>query len=127
MKRSVAILAICLMAVTAAQAQTGGGGGRRGGKGGARPPSTDPAPAQASAPTPAPKPVDKVEIVGVIKAIDVQTDRVTIQYEAVDALNLPAGTLPFVVSKTALLKDATVGEKVRFSLDSQQISDLKPF
>jgi Cu/Ag efflux protein CusF len=51
----------------------------------------------------------------------------TIAYEAVDALNLPAGTESFPVSKNELLKKAAVGEKVRFTLDSHQISSLQPF
>nr|MEA2798792.1 hypothetical protein [Phenylobacterium sp.] len=62
-----------------------------------------------------------------IKAIDPASGRVTIAYEAVEALGWPAGTMPFAVSKTALLNAATVGQKVRFKLEDQQISDLKPF
>jgi Cu(I)/Ag(I) efflux system protein CusF len=68
-----------------------------------------------------------VEIVGVIKSIDPAAGRITINYEPVEALNWPAGTTPFVVSKTALLSAASVGQRVRFHLESQQIADLKPF
>lgn len=71
--------------------------------------------------------MSSIEIVGVIKAIDPNTNRITIAYEDVEALNWPAGTMPFVVSKTELLKSATVGEKVRFKLDSQQIAALAPY
>ena len=35
--------------------------------------------------------------------------------------------MPFVVSKAELLNGITVGEKVRFHLESQQISTLAPF
>jgi Cu/Ag efflux protein CusF len=132
MKRILVIATICLMAATAVHAQSGGGGGggggRRGGGGGkgGRTPSTDPAPA-ASTPAQAQKPEGKTEIVGVVQAIDADAGRVTIAYEASDAINWPAGVMPFVVSKNALLKDVTVGEKVRFSLDSQQIATLRPF
>jgi Cu/Ag efflux protein CusF len=127
-KRFIPVLTLCLMAATAAQAQGGGGGGRRGGGGGGgkRPSSSDPSTPAASTPGRAPAPVGKTQIVGVIKAIDPATDRVTIAYEANDALNWPEGSNTFVASKHELLKDVTVGEKVRFTLDSQQISTLQP-
>ena len=73
------------------------------------------------------KPANQIEIVGVVRSIAPDTSRVTIAYEAVDGLGWPAGTMPFVVSKSALLKDVAVGEKVRFHLDSEQIADLSPF
>ena len=132
-------------AFTTAQAQYGGGGMGGGGMGGGgmggggmggghrganRPaPSTDSGPDPAPAPEPVHPltPLNKIQIVGVIKAIDPVSDRITIAYEPVDALNWPAGTMPFGVANTALLKNATVGEKVRFKLESQQISDLAPY
>jgi Cu/Ag efflux protein CusF len=105
----------------------GGGGGGHGGRGGrGHAPPSDPTATPTPAPTAA-KPVSGVEIVGVIKAIDPGSNRVTIAYEDVDELHWPAGTMPFVVSKSALLKDASIGEKVRFKLDSQQISTLTPY
>lgn len=106
----------------------GGGGGRHGGHRGGQSQNGD-KPAQPSkGPKPEPeKPVNQIEIVGVIRAIDPASGRITIAYEPVDELNWPAGTMPFVVGKTALLKDATVGEKIRFKLDNQQISALRPF
>jgi len=130
-KRVVSIVIVCVMAATAAHAQVGGGGrgggGGHGGRGGgSHPAPTDPTSSNAPARA-APKPVSSIEIVGVIKAIDAANSRVTIAYEAVEALGWPAGTMPFVVSKTALLRDATVGEKVRFTLDSEQISSLSPY
>jgi hypothetical protein len=35
--------------------------------------------------------------------------------------------MPFAVAKPELLAGVTTGEKVRFKLDSEQITDLKPF
>ncbi len=118
---------MCLIAATAAHAQGGGGGRRGGNRGGKGPPTSSPSPSADSEAKPAQKPPARIEIVGVITAIDAPADRVTIAYEQTDALNLPAGERPFVVAKDELLKGASVGEKVRFSLDSQQISTLQPF
>jgi len=71
--------------------------------------------------------MNQVEIVGVVKAIDLDARRVTIAYDAVDELNWPHGTMPFTVYKADLLKTVSVGERVRFTLDSQQISTLAPY
>jgi Cu/Ag efflux protein CusF len=146
-KRLIPIMVLSLFAATAAHAQYGGGGmggggmggggmggggggmgggGGHGGHGGRSRPQSDPTATPAPAATPE-KPVSSIQIVGVIKAIDPGADRVTIAYEDVQALNWPAGTMPFQVSKTALLKGATVGEKVRFTLESQQIASLTPY
>ena len=112
-KRILPLLMIGLMAATAAQAQSPGGGGGgghgRGGHGG-RPSGGSTTTPTDSTPLPRAKPVNQIEIIGVVRAIDPATDRITIAYEAVDARGWPAGTMPFVVSKTALLKDVTVGE-----------------
>jgi Cu/Ag efflux protein CusF len=113
-KRLLSFLTICLIAATAAQAQPGGG---RGGRGGG--PTRGPARAA--------KPFSEPDLIGVIQAIDTGAGRVTISYEPSEALNWPAGTQPFPVAKTALLKDLTVGEKVRFRLESQQIAVIQPF
>jgi len=125
-KPAIPVLALCLLAATAADAQYsgrhGGGGQGRGS------PSSSPAPANPSSAPPARNiPADKADIIGVIKAIDPATDRITITYQPVEALNWPAGTMPFVVAKSALLKGVAVGEKVRFRLESQQIYVLQPF
>ena len=136
-KRIFPILVICLATAGAAHAQYGGGGEMGGGmsgghggghRGGGKRPPADPKPA----PTAAPEPVHqtapgKNEITGVIEAIDPAAGRVTISYGEVDALNWPAGTMPFVVSKPSLLDGASVGEKVRFHIESQQITDLRPW
>lgn len=78
-------------------------------------------------PAPPLKATSTIEIIGVIKAIDASNNRVTIAYDDVEALSWPAGTMPFVVSKAELLKGASVGEKVRFKIESQQISSLAPY
>jgi Cu/Ag efflux protein CusF len=137
LKRAAPLLMIFLMAASAAQAQYGGGGpggggmgggGGRGGHGGGRgghqqggPRPTTPPAATAA------KPFSQPEIGGVVKAIDAESGRITIAYEPVEALDWPAGTQPFAVSKSALLKDLTVGQKVRFQLESQQIAAIRPF
>jgi Cu/Ag efflux protein CusF len=71
--------------------------------------------------------LNKVEIVGVVTAIDSAAGRITIAYEPVDALNWPAGTRPFPVEETSLLQGVSVGEKVRFRIESQEISALEPY
>jgi len=125
LKRLIPLLTIFLVAATAVQAQQGGGRGRGGGGGGGGK-GGPPAGGSASAGKPS-KPFAEPEIVGVVKLVDANTGRVTIAYEPVEALGWPAGTQPFVVSKTALLQDLTVGEKVRFRLESQQIATIRPF
>ena len=119
---------------TIAEAQStgggGGGGGRHGGGGGGGGGggSGGGISNRSSLPTGAPdKPVNSIEIIGVVRAIDPTAGRVTIDYEAVDALGWPHGSMPFVVSKPDLLKGVSVGEKVRFKLDSHEISELKAF
>ncbi len=71
--------------------------------------------------------LSKVQITGVITAINPASGRVTISYDDVDALNWPAGTMPFQVEKPGLLTGLSVGEKVRFHVESQQISEIAPF
>jgi len=137
MKRAIGLLAICLLAPAIAAAQTGGDGSSGGGPGGGghghgghrgSPPDSSAPGAKPAAPPSQPQtPVNQVQIVGVVTAVDPATGRITISYEATDALNLPAGTTPFEVSKTALLAGVSVGEKVRFRLDSHQIAEIRPF
>jgi Cu/Ag efflux protein CusF len=127
LKRVIPLLMICLVAATAVQAQQGGGRGRGGGGGGGGGGGKGGPPAGASAPAKPSKPFAEPEIVGIIKTIEADSGRVTIAYEPVEGLGWPAGTQPFIVSKSALLKDLTVGEKVRFKLESQQISAIRPF
>jgi Cu(I)/Ag(I) efflux system protein CusF len=120
-KPLIALVTLSLLTAGVAQAQmTGGGGGghRGGGNGGAAPAAN--APARAT-------PVDQLDIIGVVKQIGPEPDRVTISYNAVEGLSWPAGEKPFVVAKSDLLKGVTVGQRVRFRLESQQISMLTPF
>jgi Cu/Ag efflux protein CusF len=126
-KRLTPVL-ILLMVATVAHAQ--GGGGRRGGGGGGgggAPGGSKPASSGPAAPKKPPTPVSQLPIIGVVTAIDVPTGRITIKYEAVEALGWPPGTQPFPVGKTAMLTATSVGQKVRFSLDDGQISALTPF
>ena len=137
MSRRILILPIvfALVAAGAAEAQYGGGmgGGMGGGgrHGGGRHKQDRDAPPASSAPgdqAPAKSqgPLAKVQITGVVTRIDAATGRVTISYDEVDALNWPAGTTPFQVEKPSLMDGLTVGEKVRFHLESQQISSIEP-
>jgi len=130
-KPAFAVFAIGLLAATAAHAQYGGGGGGgRHGGGGA--PSGGAAPSTSGGtggrPSGAPEiPADQIDIIGVVQSIDPANDRVTIAYQANDALDWQAGSKPFEVAKSALLKGVTVGEKVRFRLESLQIYVLQPY
>ena len=128
LKRAAPILLVLAIAGAAhAQMGQGGGGRGRGGHGGgSKPSSQQSAPSSTPAKAP-PTPTNQIVIVGVVKAIDLETQRVTIAYEPVEALNWPAGTMPFPVSKTAMLSAARVGQKVKFSVDSGQISAIGPF
>jgi Cu/Ag efflux protein CusF len=127
-RQLVLIAVFVLVAGQIAHAQAGGGGHGGGHRGQAKPSSGAPTPAAAPAAAPTVlKPENQIEIVGVVRAIDLDAKRVTIAYDAVDALNWPRGTMPFSVYQASLLNGVTVGEKVRFKLDSQRISDLAPF
>jgi hypothetical protein len=123
----VVLLAVISLATASAALAQGGHGHRN--SGGQTPSATTPGgytPPPAPPPKP-PTPLSQSEIVGVVKAIDPASARVTIAYEAVDARNWPAGTNSFTVYKTALLSNVTVGERVRFKLDDQQITELLPY
>ena len=139
-KRILAIATVSLLTATTASAQIGGGGGGiggggaggggRGGHGGSGgghsggPPSASHPP---TAPAPPTKPVDASMIVGVVKAIDTAAGRITIAYEPVEARNWPSGTMPFQTESAAVLKDTKVGDKIRFKLESQQVSEIIPY
>ena len=115
-------LILGLAVATAALAQPGGPkggpkGGPGGGPGGSRPPA---APHAASL-------RELLPIVGVVKAIDAQTQRITIAYEPVESLGWPAGSQPFPVSKSAMLTVVTVGEKIRFAVQGGEIAALAKF
>jgi hypothetical protein len=78
-------------------------------------------------PTVRPKKLSEIEAIGVVRAIDPAAGRITISYEPIEPLNWPSGTMPFRVGKAALFDGMAVGTKVRFRLESQEITDLKPF
>jgi hypothetical protein len=146
MSKRVLILPLIftLAAAGAADAQygggLGGGGGMGGGMGGGgiggahhggrqqhEDPTPEPAPdPDANKPLPPTTPLAKVQIIGVITGIDAPSGRVTITYDEVDALNWPRGTTPFQVERPELLTGLSVGEKVRFHVESQQISSISP-
>lgn len=123
LKRFGPTVLICLLAATSAEAQFTGGH-RHGGRGGQPSGDSSGPPAPPRGPTPSPVPVDKTDIIGVVQAIDANAGRVTIAYEAVEVRNWPPGTMPFVVENPSLLTGVTVGEKVRFRLESEQITDI---
>jgi Cu/Ag efflux protein CusF len=125
-KPAISILALCLLAATAANAQYSGRHGG-GGQGRGSPSSSSATASPPSAPPARNVAADKADIIGVVQSIDPANDRVTISYQAVDALNWPAGVKPFEVAKSALLNGVSIGEKVRFRLESQQIYVLQPF
>ncbi|HEY3888256.1 MAG TPA: copper-binding protein [Caulobacteraceae bacterium] len=130
----VPALVLALLAASAAHAQYGGqggpgggGGGHRHGGGNGQPPSGGSGGPHQSPPPSRPVVVSDSDIIGVVKAIDPVSNRITIAYEPVLVRNWPAGTMPFVVAKPELLTGATVGEKVRFKVDSQRIVELNPY
>ena len=132
---ATSLLMAALLIAPVADAQFGGGGGGGGGgrhggggspPGGGQPPGGG-APGGARPAGLSNKPADQADIIGVVQSIDAASERVTIHYQPVDALDWPEGTKPFGVAKSALLNGVTVGEKVRFRLESQQIYMLQPF
>jgi len=62
-----------------------------------------------------------VQAAGIVRGVDAKAGTVTLEHEAIPALNWPAMTMPFKVSDAALLNDLKVGAKVRFHLQGQQI------
>ena len=111
----------------------GGGGGMGGGHGGgnhgggsAPPPSSDGQGARMTDKITGDKPESQIEITGVVQAIDRATGRMTIAYDPVEELNWPRGTMPFPVAQPKLLDLATVGQRVRFKLDSHEIYEIRP-
>jgi Cu/Ag efflux protein CusF len=111
----------------AASAQWGGEG--RGGHGHGQGDSSETGSSDQDQPHPSshqppPQAPDQVVITGVVTGLGPEPDRVTIAYGAVDALNWPAGTTPFVVTNAKLLDGITVGQRVRFKIESAHIYEL---
>ena len=90
---------------------------------GGRPPDQNQRPKVVAPP---PVATDQVIITGVVTALGPEPDRVTIAYGAVDALNWPAGSTPFVVTRPDLLKGISVGQRVRFKIESAHIYEIEP-
>ena len=67
-----------------------------------------------------------VEGVGVVKKIDAKAGSVTIAHDPIKALNWPAMTMPFKVADKALLAKMKVGAKIRFDLNGQTITAVRP-
>ncbi|AYV46141.1 hypothetical protein CFHF_16210 [Caulobacter flavus] len=113
-------LAAALLATTA-HAQPPGGGRGPGGppSGGAGGPGPGPGGTKQAD-------LDKVVIVGVVTALDAGAERVTIAYQANEALNWPAGAMPFAMARPGLLGGVTVGQTVRFTLSNHRIAAFLP-
>ncbi|MDR3411429.1 MAG: copper-binding protein [Formivibrio sp.] len=62
-------------------------------------------------------PMQAAQGIGAIKAIDAQATTVTLQHEAIPALNWPGMTMPFNLAKPALAKGLAVGQKVKFDVE----------
>ncbi len=119
-KITATALMIALATTIPAHAQRQGGRGH----GGKR--SSGPPPSAPTTPAPRQGPLNQIQITGVVQAVDPAAERITIAYEAVEALNWPAGAMPFAMGKPGLLADIKVGQKVRFRIESQHIVDLQP-
>ena len=74
----------------------------------------------------APAAAGSVEGTGVVKKIDAKSGSVTIAHDPIKALNWPAMTMPFKVADKALLAKVKVGAKVRFDLNGQTITAIRP-
>ncbi|PVM93269.1 copper-binding protein [Caulobacter endophyticus] len=110
-------LAFALLATTA-HAQPPGGG---------RDPGGGPPPDGAGGPGGGKQAdLEKVVIVGVVQAIDPDAERVTIAYQANEALNWPAGAMPFATVRPGMLGGVAVGQAVRFTLSNHRIAAFLP-
>ncbi len=112
-------LAVALLATTAHAQPPGGGRGPGGG----------PPPGGAGGPGPGggkQADLDKVVIIGVVTALDAAAERVTVAYQANEALNWPAGSMPFAMARPGMLGDVAVGQTVRFTLSNHRIAAFLP-
>lgn len=77
------------------------------------------------------KPKPAITGQGIIKAIDVKNRQVTLQHDAIPALQWPAMTMAFPVAKDVALDKVKVGEAVTVDLQKQAdeqviITGIKP-
>ena len=63
---------------------------------------------------------------GRVVSVDAANQQVTLEHDAVTELNWPAMTMPFKVADKALLAKVKVGAKVRFDLNGQTITAIRP-
>lgn len=121
MRRTLLPALVVALVATTALAQPPGGRGPGGGlpPGGAGGPGGGPGGGKQAD-------LDKVVIVGVVRAIDPATERVTIAYQANEALNWPAGAMPFAMAKPGMLGGVVVGQTVRFTLSNHRIAAFLP-
>ena len=54
---------------------------------------------------------------GVVKKVDKETAKVTIQHERIDNLDMPPMTMVFRVKDPAMLDQVKAGDKIRFDAD----------
>lgn len=69
--------------------------------------------------TPAAGESQVVSATGVVKAIDMENKKVTIEHEPVAALNWPAMTMRFTITPQTQLNDIKAGDKVTFNFVQQ--------
>ena len=76
----------------------------------------------AAAPAPA-----TVEGTGVVKRIDAKASTAVIDHDPIKALNWPAMTMTFKFADKALLDQLKPGAKIRFDLQGQTITAVRPY
>ena len=54
---------------------------------------------------------------GVVKKVDKETAKITIQHERIENLDMPAMTMVFRVKDPAMLDQVEAGDKIRFDAD----------
>lgn len=71
----------------------------------------------------------KVQGIGIITAIDINTATVTVDHQAIEAIHWPAMIMAFKVADPAMLNGLMVGQKIEFGLkakdNDQVISTIK--
>ena len=88
--------------------------------------STPSAPQPTAAPAEAAAPALTADAaprgVGVVQSVDASAGTVTIAHQPIASIGWPAMTMSFKVAKPELLEQASVGEKVEFTLDGKDMS-----
>ena len=81
--------------------------------------------AQGHAHHAAAQPSAVVEVVGMVKGIDVRAGTMTVAHEPVAALGWPAMTMSFKVAAASLLSGLKAGDRISFQLKGQQVTAVK--